>query len=394
MKAKTTDRMDCIQVLRAIAAVAVVTHHMPLFGNGAWGVDLFFVISGFIMCYVTSESRDHFFIKRIIRIVPLYWAGTLGVFTVAATFPTLLKNTTADITHLLKSLAFIPFVKGQNGVHPVLFLGWTLNYEMLFYALFALSMAINHSYRHVICSVVLVALVVSRCLIDPESVIVAFYTNTILLEFVFGMVCYDMYLRTKEWHTHCHTTRLRICLSLVGVSLITCMPLTSVFVPITGRTIAWGILAALSFSFIIHSLYDIRLPRMIVGVGDASYSLYLFHPYVLQTFYKIFPAWRVHNAQAYLMAGLAIILCCSLSLVSYHFIEKPVTERLRSIFVRGQRSFAQLGAQADGPASGGPAGWLGRVCRAWPETCGVKVSVPGVRRAEGEVNGKGLTHII
>ena len=76
--------------------------HLPLLGFGSWGVDIFFVISGFIMMYVTENNHKHFLLKRIIRIVPLYWIITFGVFTLAIFYPYLLNNTTANFEHLFK----------------------------------------------------------------------------------------------------------------------------------------------------------------------------------------------------------------------------------------------------------------------------------------------------
>ena len=74
------NKIDSIQILRFLAAFSVMMVHLPLFGFGAWGVDIFFVISGFIMMYVTESNERNFLVKRIIRIVPLYWMLTMGVF--------------------------------------------------------------------------------------------------------------------------------------------------------------------------------------------------------------------------------------------------------------------------------------------------------------------------
>lgn len=139
-----SQRIDSIQLLRAVAAIAVVTQHVPIpiFGDGLWGVDLFFVISGFIMCHATARSGRNFFLKRIIRIVPLYWLGTLFIYALALTLPQLLNTTTANPVDLLKSLLFIPFIKGGIPV-PIVFQGWTLNYEMFFYGLFWISLLVS-----------------------------------------------------------------------------------------------------------------------------------------------------------------------------------------------------------------------------------------------------------
>jgi exopolysaccharide production protein ExoZ len=325
-------RLDCVQLLRAVAAVAVVTHHIRLFGNGAWGVDLFFVISGFIMCYVTEDSGRRFFAKRIIRIVPLYWAGTLAVFCVALVFPSLVDHTSADFVDLLKSLFFIPFKKGHNTV-PVLFLGWTLNYEMLFYLIFSLSMAVSQKRRALVASIVLIAMVVAGQWVPDHPVPLKFFTRPIILEFAFGMICYELFVRTARQRIGNRTIASRLSWTLAGAILIACMPVATVLAPFEDPVIRWGILAALSLYCVLRGLSGVKLPPGVVIVGDASYSLYLFHPYVIQLFTKMSGAFSGTGPLAYFMAAVVIALCCLLSVISYKYVERPITEFLRKRFV-------------------------------------------------------------
>ena len=325
-------RLDCVQLLRAVAAVAVVTHHIRLFGNGAWGVDLFFVISGFIMCYVTEDSGRRFFAKRIIRVVPLYWTGTLAVFCVALVFPSLLDHTTADFGDLLKSLFFIPFKKGHNTV-PVLFLGWTLNYEMLFYLIFSLSMAVSHKRRAMVASALLIGIAIAGRWVPDHPVPFRFFSRPVIIEFAFGMLCYELFIATAGHRMRSRTIASRLLWTAAGAIFIACMPLATIFAPFEDPVIRWGILAALSFYCIIYGLSGVRLPLLAVIIGDASYSLYLFHPYVIQIFTKTSPAYSGTGAPAYFMAVLVIVLCCVLSVISYRYLERPVTEYLRKRFV-------------------------------------------------------------
>ena len=140
-------KIESIQILRFIAAFSVMMVHLPIFSFGIWGVDIFFVISGFIMMYVTDKDYKFFFVKRLIRIVPLYWILTVGVFIIALINPDFLNNTSANIKHLIKSMLFIPFDKNGIGHFPILFLGWTLNFEIIFYLLFALSIFISKNHK-------------------------------------------------------------------------------------------------------------------------------------------------------------------------------------------------------------------------------------------------------
>jgi peptidoglycan/LPS O-acetylase OafA/YrhL len=329
------EKAESIQMLRAVAAIAVVMHHTPLLGhNGSWGVDLFFVISGFIMCYVTEASGQHFFTKRIIRVLPLYWMGTIGVFSIALFAPKLLQNTSAYPMDLLKSLLFIPFQKGAL-VQPVMFLGWTLNYEMLFYLCFAISIRLSQRFRAAVCSGILLALVAYGYFFHPASIPVKFWTSTIILEFIFGMLCFYAYQATRAIDSRDIKISARIPWLALGVICLACLPLGT-YLNVQDRFVKYGLMAALSFYAILRGLAGVRLPSLLVMVGDASYSLYLFHPYIIQLLQKVLGVFNNANILAYLASFATVAVCCAIALLFYRYFEKPVTELLRKRLIVGQ----------------------------------------------------------
>jgi exopolysaccharide production protein ExoZ len=330
-------RLDSVQLLRAVAATTVVAFHTEAYkGIGSWGVTLFFVISGFIMCYVTEASGAQFLEKRIVRIVPLYWAGTIAVFGVALFAPSLVQNTTTDVGSLFKSLAFIPFYKGSV-MEPVLFLGWTLNLEMMFYVLFAVSLAVSHRHRAAIASAVLILFAGWGQLVHFPSDILTFLSQPIILDFIFGMAAYSILRRLGEWTAG--TAGVRWAWLVVGVAVLATMPFVAHVpvdvLPATPGGIVLGLIAAAAFCCIVHGLTGVRLPLFAVLVGDASYSLYLFHPYVIQAFAKVFKAFDNPGIVGYLFAALAVALCCVLAVALYRFVEAPVTRYLRSRLAPG-----------------------------------------------------------
>ena len=322
-------RLDSVQMLRAVAAIAVFTHHIRMLANGAWGVDLFFVISGFIMCYVTARSGRDFVVKRLIRVVPLYWAGTIAVFIVALAMPRLLNNTTANLLELAKSLAFIPFRKGTETT-PVLFLGWTLNYEMFFYLIFTLSMAVSHRHRAVVASALVVGIVVLGNVVSIESVPLRFFSKPILLEFAYGMLCYAILMRPMAAPPR--SAAARAPWILVGVLALACLPFATSWDVTGDRPVRWGILAALAFCCIVHGLYGVKLPKGVVLIGDASFSLYLFHPYVIQIFTKL-GAFNGDGLRSYVMAAVTLAVCIGLSVLSFRHLERPISDTLRRLFL-------------------------------------------------------------
>jgi exopolysaccharide production protein ExoZ len=153
-----------IQILRAIAAYLVVFHHIQshfvdnhsvaaVSNIGIIGVDIFFVISGFIMILTTSgEARSplSFWRDRLVRIVPLYWLATFSLvgLSLIGLAPTGLHGW--DLQDLLASLLFIPEVRADGAGMPILFVGWTLNYEMFFYLLFGLALLLRNQLLSVV----------------------------------------------------------------------------------------------------------------------------------------------------------------------------------------------------------------------------------------------------
>ncbi len=168
------------------------------------GVDLFFVISGFIIV-VTTSTRDvtpqKFFALRIIRVVPLYWLATLATITCAA-YQHSFRDLHYSPGEIAKSLLFVPYVSGDNprGVWPIVLNGWTLNYEMFFYALFALSLAAPRRLRLPGVIVTLGLLVIVGRVFGPfANPSASVYTSYLLLEFVAGMILAYAWLHAAQW---------------------------------------------------------------------------------------------------------------------------------------------------------------------------------------------------
>src|SRR5688572_15744145 len=126
-------------------------------------------------------------------VVALYWLCTIALFVLALAVPQLMGATRGDASELVKSLLFFPFVKSNGNVHPLLYLGWTLNYEMLFYGLFALALVVAPRRAHAVAVGVLLALFALGQLIDFDNVALKFWTAPIVLDFVYGIAAYHVW---------------------------------------------------------------------------------------------------------------------------------------------------------------------------------------------------------
>ena len=325
--------LDTVQAMRAIAATSVVLAHVPFIGVGVFGVDIFFVISGFIVAYVTAADAGHFLPKRIFRIVPLYWAGTLGVFAIALLLPGLLQSTTADPVNLLKSLLFIPYVRDNGDIAPMLPLGWTLNYEMFFYLLYSLALRIDAQRAPWLAIAAIAAIVAAGQVLEPAHVVPAFFSSPVLLEFTYGLGAYLLWR-----HHRGYFTRIPPLLSL-AVAAVALAAMCAAAPGSAANGVRWlplGVPALAFFLCVLSMQGKWRMPALLVVTGDASYSLYLFHMYVVQLVHrKLYPLDTLSPAGA-LVAALVVVLCVFLAWLSFRFFEKPANRWLRSRLPRAR----------------------------------------------------------
>jgi exopolysaccharide production protein ExoZ len=328
-----------IQILRAIAALLVVIHHVAdawttefglfpqnTFRVGMFGVDLFFVISGFIMCYTTAElsqrSARDFMIKRISRIVPLYYALTLFIFLLVVAAPSLVPTTAANFTHLVKSALFVPYERADGLIFPLLALGWTLNYEMFFYVAFALALMFVRKHAHVAVIVAMTLVFLAGYVLPPESVLVRFYTSSMVLEFVWGCVLFLL------WKRYPGAFRNLWPLGLVGLVLLLRPPLAEDILP---RGLERGLPAAM----VVAGALSLRLPDALakglaVRLGDASYSIYLVHLFIVDGVSKALSATLGGSwFSAVLLLLVSVVVTCAISLWIYARFERPANDWMR-----------------------------------------------------------------
>lgn len=324
--------LPAIQHLRAIAAFLVVFYHISasvarevgqgaVFALGAVGVDMFFVLSGYVMALVVSRDEavdGGFFLRRFARIAPLYYLMTLGLFALALAAPGLLNTAQADAGHLARSLLFLPNGDGTGGMQPILGLGWTLNYEMFFYALIAVTTRFFGDRRLTGVILVLAALAALGALAPSPSVWIRFYTDPIILEFALGIVVFRLALQTRR------SGAVALALLAIGVAALVLAPL-----PTNGseRLLQWGLAAAFVIAGAMWAL-DFDSPWL-RALGDWSYSTYLLHVYVIQAVVKLaLPSLGSAMPSSAATALLALPLIVLGSALLHRRIEMPAMRAL------------------------------------------------------------------
>ena len=339
MYSAASNRFVSIQYLRALAAILVVVQHAntgpirldiirPDFAT--FGVDLFFVISGYIMWATTdatARTPGQFWTARIIRIVPLYWAFTSLCVAIAVLHPAALQNPSTDLVHIVKSYAFVPALHPALGnVSPVYSLGWTLNDEMFFYLVFGIALLVrNRAGRLVVVTAALGGLVSAGLVWRPADPILQTYTSELLLEFLCGTLIAAARERLMSWAT-------RAAGPMLGI-----VPLWLVAVYAGklsgGHFVMFGLPAAMMVAGLLALERTLQMRPLSLGllIGDASYSLYLCHPFALRAIYLVLPtaAAAAHPVIGLVCIALASVVAILCAIAIYSVIEQPTLAVLR-----------------------------------------------------------------
>ncbi len=340
---------DSIQALRGLAALFVVFQHVRFLNFGAFGVDIFFCISGFMIMFTTQNSTQYFFRKRLIRILPLYYLMTFGTYALLLLFPAMFQQTSQNPAFLIKSLLFIPFDIGGGVIQPLVRIGWTVNCEMFFYLLFFISFRISMRYRGLICSAFLAVLIGMVQLFAPVifswqspvdgmlSPVLLFYGDPVMLEFIFGILAYYLLRFLYSCHLKHPVPMAVSVLSAVSIPVIFC--LLAYFTPrinVIGfrRLPLWGLPAFVLLLLSFLAGLRISLPRFFVLLGNISYSLYLVHYYPVMFLDRAVFDFSALSVMSIIGLVLSIALSIWLAYLSWIVIERKFSGWLRTKLLR------------------------------------------------------------
>ncbi len=323
-----------VEGLRFFAALLVVLFHAGVAQTvqgvdfGKIGVKLFFVISGFVITLSTHrpQSFSDYAVKRISRIVPSYWVMTGVVIVGSIILPRAFNSGAPSLTEIVQSLAFIPFVKSSGLVQPVLFLGWTLNIEMVFYALFGIALVVVPRYKEVVVAATLVVLGVSAYFLHPANPVLAFYIGNYWLCFAWGIIIgmltigfipaqlVKLQQRSQGW--------------VPGLFLAVLTALCFAFQPLVDTGISWGLLTLTLITVELGVGFPAK--QLLRSLGALTYSVYLTHQIIISAFTKVVAKGKIEPGSV-LCVALSLPLAIFAGLVFYRIIDRPLSRYLKTV---------------------------------------------------------------
>jgi exopolysaccharide production protein ExoZ len=345
-------QLQNVQILRGLAAIMVVVRHgcreileqdakAPLHvlqiidQKCLFAVDIFFVISGFIIFHMSRRKLEEprypekFLLGRFFRILPLYWLVTGAMIALSLMAPQLKHNNSLRLDYILASLLFIPMSDPVTGApQPLLGLGWTLIWEVFFYGTFAICMTVFRGRTLFAIIIILLMLFFTGAVPWVQQhryeVIPLYWTHSLILEFLYGVVIAHIFSTKKvmpRW--------LGIGTILAGVAFWLS------FGPEPGnfdwQGVIWGVPAALIVGGTVIGLrelraYTSRFVRFAILLGDVSYSLYLLHLFAMRPVSLLLSHTGFHGISYSLVYFLLYVpAAVGMAYLSYRVFELPIS---------------------------------------------------------------------
>jgi exopolysaccharide production protein ExoZ len=340
-----------VQMLRGLAAISVVLHHalQESFGAtaglrspdwlttaGASGVDVFFVISGFVILYASFPAYGRpiepgkFLFRRVARIYPLYWLCCLAVIAIAAVG--LFKSKVISASVILKSLLLIVTPDTLVGV------SWTLSYEVYFYLLFALTLRFRSRETSVVMTTLIIVGATSTAQFLPAGFVSEFFADPISIEFCFGMML------ALGFAPNDGRTSFAPYMILLGVVVIAVVPLfvfhqTTAGLPGFLRVIVWGLPACLIMSgFLALKPANGIWTSFAILLGEASYAIYLTHFFVMVAYARLLKDTILGNYVQLAVIPLVVCISIAVGLMAHFTVERRLLGLTRNLELGLSRS--------------------------------------------------------
>ncbi|GJI91833.1 acyltransferase family protein [Duganella hordei] len=334
-------RSDNLQILRFAAAGLVLITHITFYlhervnvavsvwHGGEIGVPIFFVISGFVMLLSgnklarSADGAKIFLIRRYARVLPLYWLITTIKIVLVFAIPAAVLHNRPDMLKTIASYALFPMFNADGEVRPIHGVGWTLLHEMFFYYVFSLALVLRQS-PLVFASLSIIFLCSLGLVLPAESAFTVVVFSNLNLLFVAGMVLASLYMKN-----------LRLP-PLIAALLLVCS-VAAIALPDLNQIVRSSVGSfKLEAVLIVAAMLSLGLDgwpglkKLLVRLGDSSYSLYLVHPIIAPM--VCLTLFKLGLRSPGLILGGTILVVVPIAHLIYLLIEKRMNQKVLSTF--------------------------------------------------------------
>lgn len=334
-------KMEIVQVMRAYACISIFLYHLP----ESWGIIkskyssfslvVFFIFTGYFLIEGTRKSEKNYFIKKIIRLVPLYWLLTIILFLLSLLIPGINGGKIYSFEDLVKSLFFIPYYSADGKLFPILSPGWTLILEVYEYIVFWILYMVlkKNKNRDILTVIFFAALVIVVKIISSHYLInipiLVLWSYKYQWAFLIGMLIsifknkkYENIRLSKEL-----STSWRVIIGVIyALVFAVCTYIVNDSFAIILGTIATA-LGLMIFPFQSFS-------KWIVGIGNMSFSFYLVHKFVIAVVNKIVNRMLPEMWRGILGVIIAFALTLIASIICYNLIERRLSGKLKELLCK------------------------------------------------------------
>lgn len=319
--------LESIEALRLIAALGVMLSHV---GYGYYyakgfsssvGVNLFFCISAFLMMFTTEQSMPkHFVVKRIIRLAPLYWLLTILTFA-ASYFVSKFGQANISVDELIKSLLFLPYardgLKDADVVRPIVGPAWTMNCDIWFMVIFAISAKLNYKNRGIIAASLCLLIRITGAFLPGKWAISDFMHRQVWINYAAGILVYYVWSFVRSIDPKGKTLWATAVLLLTVLLYFMAKP----------AYITTFLCATILF-VVLFAFQRTHMPRAVTWFGTISYSFYLVHYYVIMILSIVFDFTKFSH-HTVIGTILALLISLVVAQLSYYIIERKFGDILR-----------------------------------------------------------------
>lgn len=348
--------LGSIQLLRGIASILVVLLHITInynentgqrflfdiFRFGGSGVDIFFVLSGFIITYsnlrylAQPSSVGKFLKRRFIRIFPIYWIIITVFLMLQLALPAFYKSHfDTGLANVLQTYLLLPGHVMINGV------SWSLTNELFFYLLFSLALLIPNKKICFYLMTVYFLFLIAYALISPATMNGNPYKEFVLfpmnIEFFLGVFIVLIINRiSKNWIYPLLITGIALFVAGSLLSNSDFAVVSSSLHIALNRVLLFGFPSFLIILAVVKLEFSktVNVHSVFVHLGDASYSIYLIHLPIVAAFFKIVVKFNINNTVLLSLCSFVLLITvCAAGIFIYHKIEKPLIQKLNKLLL-------------------------------------------------------------